>query len=195
MIPEKLLYEYQAENITLQENEVIFSEKKRADYYFQLHKGGVKVYNLNEQGKEFVQGMFYDGESFGEPPLLGNFSYPATAIAIQKTELIRISRENFIDLLRNNFNVHFKLLTTLSKRLNYKAMIMKEISVHPPEHRILTLVDFIKQKDGSTSKYQVDLTRQQIADLTGLRVETVIRACKQLETEGEIEIINRKIHR
>jgi CRP-like cAMP-binding protein len=42
---------------------------------------------------------------------------------------------------------------------------------------------------------EVDFTRQQIADLTGLRVETVIRACKALEKKGEIEIKARKIFR
>ena len=74
-------------------------------------------------------------------------------------------------------------------------MIMKEISVHTPEHRILTLINFLKEKESPNTKYLVSLRRQQIANLTGLRVETVIRAVKQLEREGEIEIIQRKICR
>ena len=41
----------------------------------------------------------------------------------------------------------------------------------------------------------VEITRQQIADLTGLRVETVIRAIKSLEKKGEVTIKDRKVYR
>ncbi len=195
MISENLLLDYGATLLDLSENELVFTEGKKANFFFQLKTGAIKMYNLNEQGKEFVQGMFGDGESFGEPPMFGGFEYPASAITIRKSILYKVPKDSFFSLLKDNFDFHLKLSAALSKRLAYKSMILKEISGHPPEHRILTLVDFLKEKDGTSSKYQVDLTRQQIADLTGLRVETVIRGFKQLEVEGEIEIINRKVYR
>ncbi|GHC52446.1 Crp/Fnr family transcriptional regulator [Ulvibacter litoralis] len=195
MIPEETLLKHQAIRVSFEENEVIFSENKRADFYFQIQTGGVKMYNLNENGKEFVQGIFYDGESFGEPPLFGDFKYPASASTISKTTLFKIGKKNFFELLKVNFDLHLHITSTLSNRLRYKSMILNEISVHPPEHRIVAFIDFLKQKEGITTKYKLDLTRQQIANLTGLRVETIIRACKQLEQDGEIEIIKHKIYR
>ena len=48
-----------------------------------------------------------------------------------------------------------------------------------------------KEEDG----YKIDLTRQQMGDLTGLRVETVIRTIKTLEKKGELKIVNRKVYR
>jgi CRP-like cAMP-binding protein len=73
-----------------------------------------------------------------------------------------------------------------------------EISTHEPEHRVLKLIDhgivyFNFQKE--TNGYLINFTRQQIGDLTGLRVETVIRAIKALEKKGELKIINRKVYR
>lgn len=58
MILENLLLEYGATLENRDASEVILSEKKRADFYFQIKTGEVKMYNLNEQGKEFVQGIF-----------------------------------------------------------------------------------------------------------------------------------------
>jgi CRP-like cAMP-binding protein len=127
--------------------------------------------------------------------LFVNFPHSATAIAIKETTIYKLSRHKFLALLRDNFEVHLKFTSNLSKQIGYKAMIMKEISVHTPEHRILTLINFLKEKESPNTKYLVSLRRQQIANLTGLRVETVIRAVKQLEREGEIEIIQRKICR
>ncbi|RMA64570.1 Crp/Fnr family transcriptional regulator [Ulvibacter antarcticus] len=195
MIPENLLETYGAECLQYGENELIFSEKRRADFYFQIKAGEVKMFNLSENGKEFLQGMFFTGESFGEPPLFGDFKYPATAITLGSSKIYRLPKAKLMELLKSNFNLHLKVTETLAKRLKYKSMIMKEISVHPPEHRILTLVDFLKKQYGDETMYKVELTRQQIADLTGLRVETVIRAFKSLESEGEIEIRNHKIFR
>lgn len=195
MIPESLLLDYGATLQKFDTSEVIVSEKKRADFYFQIKTGEVKMYNLNDNGKEFVQGFFYDGESFAEPPLFADFKYPASATAVKPTNLYKLSKSKLFDLLTHNPEINLKFTKALAKRLYYKATILKEISVHPPEHRILTLIDFLKRKYGAEELFQVELTRQQIADLTGQRVETVIRAVKQLEQKGEIKIINRKVFR
>jgi len=195
MISGILLLKYGATIENADTSEIIISEKKRADFYFQIKIGEVKMFNLNEQGKEFVQGIFYDGESFGEPPLLGDFKYPASAVAVKPTELYKLSKTRLFELLVDNPEVNLKFTKALAKRLYYKATILKEISVHPPEHRILALIDFLKNKYGTEELFQVELTRQQIADLTGQRVETVIRAIKQLEQEGELKLIKRKVFR
>lgn len=195
MIPENLLLNYGAITVNTDASEIIISENKRADFYFQIKKGEVKMFNLNEQGKEFVQGIFYDGDSFGEPPLLGDFKYPASASAVKPTELYKLSKIKLFELLTDNPEINLKFTKALAKRLYYKATILKEISVHPPEHRILALIDFLKSKYGSEELFQVELTRQQIADLTGQRVETVIRAIKQLEQNGELKLIKRKVFR
>jgi CRP-like cAMP-binding protein len=195
MIPENLLLDYGATLQNIKANEGILAEKGRADFYFQIKEGEVKMFNINEQGKEFVQGIFYDGESFGEPPLLGDFKYPASAAAVKPTTLYKLNKTSLFELLTENPEVNLKFTRALAKRLYYKATILKEISVHPPEHRILTLIDFLKRKYGTDQPFQVELTRQQIADLTGQRVETVIRAIKQLEQDGEITLIKHKVFR
>ena len=72
----------------------------------------------------------------------------------------------------------------------------QEISHEDPRHRILRLLNYLKTdiyKHTKKYSYKVELTRQQIADLTGLRVETAIRAIKKLEKEGYIKIEKRKI--
>jgi len=56
---------------------------------------------------------------------------------------------------------------------------------------------YFKKESDSNDKiiysYEVPLTRQQLACTTGLRVETVIRCIKKMETEKKVKIINGKI--
>lgn len=195
MIPEELLLDYEATLKNIAASEIILNENTRADFYFQIKTGEVKMFNVNDDGKEFVQGFFYNGESFAEPPLFADFKYPASAAAVKQTEYYKLSKTKLFELLTHNPEINLKFTKALAKRLYYKATILKEISVHSPEHRILTLIDFLKKKYGSEELFQVELTRQQIADLTGQRVETVIRAIKQLEQDGEVKIIKHKVYR
>ena len=151
------------------------------------------MFNLTEDGKEFVQGIFSDGKSFGEPPIFGNFSYPATAQSTMASKILILGKAQFYQLLKDHPESHMKLTQILCERLHYKSMIMKEVSVYPPEHRVFTLLSYLKGESNTTGIYEVKLTRLQISELTGLRVETVIRAIKKLENDQKLKIINRKI--
>jgi len=193
MISEKLLVAHGAKEIVYAKGEPILYEGQNARYYFQITFGEVKMYNITEDGKEFIQGIFEKGMSFAEPPLLGDFPYPASALANEKTELLRLSKKKFTMLLKEQPEIHLKFTTLMCIRLKYKAMIMKEVSVYPPQHRILTLLSYLKQKESPSADYIITLTRQQIADLTGLRVETVIRTIKLLVQEKKLRLQDRKI--
>ncbi len=194
MISSEILNNYAFTEKEYLKGQQIFEEGNSANFYYQVKKGEVKIYNLTFEGKEFVQGYFKDGQSFGEPPLLGSFRYPANAITIKKTVLQIISKETYLTLLKENPEVHLELTTLLSNRMHYKATIAKEVSIYPPEHRILTLLNFIKSNAKATTPFEIELTRLQISELTGLRVETVIRTIKKLAQQKKLSIINRKVY-
>lgn len=197
MIDESLLLDHGARKVSYSKGDQLFREGDAAVNFYQIASGEVKMNNYNEDGKEFIQGIFSIGQSFGEPPLLANVKYPANAEAISDVEVFQLSKENFLELLSSNPKVHLKITTTLAKRLYYKAIMVSEISSQEPEHRILRIIDYLKQVDKVEGEfnYRLDLTRQQLADLTGLRVETVIRATKSLEKKGELQIKKRKVYR
>lgn len=196
MITPDLLREAGAKNFQLKKGEWIFRHGDHARYYFQVISGQVKMSNFNEQGQEFVQGLFTDGQSFGEPPLFVDVTYPASAIASTNCELLKLAKDKFMQLLLAQPEVCMKISEHLAKRLHYKAIMASEISSHDPDHRILTLLKYLKAEMATdpNSLFAIELTRQQIADMTGLRVETVIRSIKKMQAEKLLEIQNRKVY-
>lgn len=198
MIDEKLLLDHGARKVFFSKGDQLFMEGDSALNFYQVISGEIKMNNYNEDGKEFIQGIFSIGQSFGEPPLLANVKYPANAEAISNAEVLQLPKEQFLELLASNPKIHLKITETLAKRLYYKAIMVSEISSQEPEHRILRILDYLKKHVAKTEgqfSFKVDLTRQQLADLTGLRVETVIRATKSLEKKGELQIKKRKVYR
>ncbi len=198
MIAPELLEKYGAVKKSFNKNEIIFVEGNLPANYYQIISGEVKMSNYNDDGREFIQGIFYKEQSFGEPPLFLNQNYPANAIAVDDSEVLLLSKNNFLKLLEENPAISLKIIENLAQRLYYKSVMAAEMSTQEPEHRVLKLIDhgiayFNFKKD--TNGYLINFTRQQIGDLTGLRVETVIRTIKALEKKGLLKIINRKVYR
>lgn len=194
MIDPSVLLRYQGFIKEFDKNETVFSQGEEPRYYYQIVQGKVKMNNYNEDGKEFIQGLFTDGESFGEPPLFCAVNYPANAVTLQPTRILLISKCDFFTLLENEKKSCFAILQALSSRLYYKSIMAPEISSNDSEKRILTLLHYIKDQSNANQKeFQVDLTRQQIADMTGLRVETVIRTIKEIEVKQQIRIRKGKL--
>ncbi|MFH6998430.1 Crp/Fnr family transcriptional regulator [Flavobacterium sp. FlaQc-57] len=198
MIAGELLEKYGALKKSFSKNEIIFEEGNLPSHYYQIISGEIKMSNYNDDGREFIQGIFYKDQSFGEPPLFLNQNYPANAIAVEDSEIFLLSKNTFMKLLEEHPAVSLKIIENLAQRLYYKSVMAAEMSTQEPEHRILKLIDtgiayfnFKKDENG----YLISFTRQQIGDLTGLRVETVIRTIKGLEKKGILKIINRKVYR
>jgi CRP/FNR family cyclic AMP-dependent transcriptional regulator len=196
MIDLDLLLAWGATFHNLEKGQVLFCEDDPAHFYYQVVEGRIKMCNCNEDGKEFIQGMFEAGESFGEPPLFDAGNYPASAEADETSVVIRLRKENFLQLLKENFEIHFGFTQTLARRLRFKSLISKEISSYGPLHRVSTLLQEYKKSKAVPDHelLKVELTRQQVADMTGLRVETVIRSIRELERNGHLKIERGKVY-
>jgi len=196
LIPVALLQQYKARLVNIRKDQLLISEGDPAIDYLQVETGQIKMFILNPDGQEFTQGIFQTGESFGEPALLGGFKYPSSAMAMVDSKVWRLPKPEFIELLKQNFELHLKLDQVLCKRLQYKSMILTEVSSYDPEHRLLTVLKYFKSKlpkPVGKEKVIIPFTRQQLADMTGLRVETVIRAVKKMERDCKLSLEGHKI--
>lgn len=196
MFSSKILEKYHAKLISLRKEQLLFHEGGKALDYFQVEVGSVKMFITSTNGKEFIQGIFTAGESFGEPALIGNFPYPGSVMALERAQVWKLPRDYFLQMLKENFDLHLKMDQVLCQRLRYKSMVLSEISSYEPEHRVATLLKYYKAKItaiAGVGKVTVPYTRQQLADMSGLRVETVIRTVKKMEKEGKLVLEGHKI--
>ena len=189
-----LLYTWGAIAKEYKKGEMIFCEDETANFYYQIVEGSIRMYNSNDEGKEFTQGYFSNGQSFGEPPLFIDECYPSTAEAFQDSVIVKLTKEKFLKILEEYPVIQKQFLTLMSRRIHSKAMTSKDIINQKPEFRILAFLNAHKKGKSSNQKEQIPFTRQEIANFTGLRVETVIRALSKMAKEKKVDIINHKIY-
>lgn len=178
-------------------HENVFEVGTHPKYYHQIVEGDVKLYNINEDGKEFIQGMFKAGDSFGEPPLFINEVYPSSAVTCHESVIIRLHRDHFLKLLSEYPKIQESFNYLFAKRIYSKSITASEIANNNPEHRIIAFLDSYKKSnfsDNLNTAVMIPYTRQEIANFTGLRVETVIRALIKMDECGKVSIQNRKVY-
>lgn len=189
-----LLFSYGAIAKEYKKNEVIFDEDEIANFYYQIIEGNIRMFNSNDDGKEFTQGYFSSGQCFGEPPLFIDEKYPAAAVAFQDSKIIKLSKDKFLKILDEYPSIQKQFMILMAKRIHSKAKTSKDIINQKPEFRILAFLNAHKKGTDCKTKELVPFTRQEIANFTGLRVETVIRAFAKMKACNKIEIINHKIY-
>lgn len=195
LIPANILMRYGALQKVFEKGEYIYHDGDQAKYYFQIAKGKVKVYNSNDEGKVFLQGIFTDGESFGEPPMMINERYPSSAVAITRSVVHKLNNEAFWRLLNDLSDYKQRMLMLMASRCYAKSIVTREVINQRTEHRLLAFLgDFRRKRGNPQERLLVPFTRQEIADFTGLRVETVIRTLKLMEAAGQVEIRERKLY-
>jgi len=175
--------------------ETIFMEGTAGLFYYQLVSGSARWININDDGGEFIQAMVEPGDCFGELALFDDGVYAASAVANKESIILRLCKTSFHQLLKEHPDIHLAFTQLLAQRLRFKFLLLKELAGHNPEHSISTLFSYLKTSKRNVCQKcnQVQLTRQQIANMTGLRVETVIRTIRNLHLKGSLKIAHGKV--
>ncbi len=190
-----LLFSWGAITKKYHKNEIIFSEEEDAYFYYQIVEGNIKMFTINDEGKELTQGIFSDGESFGEPPLFVNKPYPSKAITVNDCILVKLSKDKFLKIIDEYPEIQRSFLNLMASKILRKTRKTIEIINQKPEFRIMAFLNNFKEtSELSAKKTIIPFTRQEIANFTGLRVETVIRVMSKMKQLKKVDIINHKIY-
>ncbi|MFP3834595.1 cAMP-binding domain of CRP or a regulatory subunit of cAMP-dependent protein kinases [Chryseobacterium oleae] len=196
LIEQELLLSFGATIENFYPADIIFDEGSTPKYYYQIVKGRIKLNHYNENGKELILAILTSGLSVCELLLFMDKTYPVNAVVLEPSTLLRLSKVDFERMLDENVMISRNINKFLSERLYHKIIMLENNTSTHADVRILGVLNYHKSFSSEQSKYsfEVPLTRQQLASMTGLRVETVIRTIKNLEKLSKLQIRDRKIY-
>lgn len=199
MISEKLLKKRGALEKACSRGNALFSSGDRATHYYQIKKGNFKLYTQLE-GKEFIDGFFSAGESIGDSNLFTSEPYYHTAVASLNSVVLSLPKDDFLTLLSDNPSQSIAYITNLSKRSEIHSKLIAAVTCLPAEQRIVSLFkllgcEYSENGEMTSNNYAlIPFKRKDIANMLGLRVETVIRAIRNLSDTNQVVVENRKIY-
>jgi CRP/FNR family transcriptional regulator len=178
--------------------ELIFTEGETPDWFCIVTGGKVKMTKFSTDGKELILEIIQAGGPFGGIAVLQGFPYPANAVAMENTDICRVSRKNLLRLLDRFPELMSFMGAILGQRMKNSHEMMKNIALERVESRIASLL--LKLADKTAVPYDsggllidIKLTKQDIADMVGTTVETSIRTMSKFKREGLIDDAQGKV--
>lgn len=174
-------------------NEIIFIEGDRADYLPIVCSGRVKIVRFPEPGRELILGFFEHGEIFGIAPALDGKNFPATAIAVEPTQLLMLPRPALLRMMNESSEISECLTRRMCGLLRQRVSTVNILAMNSADHRIAkTLLNLAGSCDANCP-VSIPQRRQEIAEMSGLTIETAIRSIRKLEKRGYLSIVKRKV--
>ncbi len=167
----------------LRGGEFVFREEDPADNFYVVRRGRIKVLKHASSGKDFIIAFFNPGEMFGEVAVFGGKPYPASAQAVGSAQVLGVRREDFLNFITARPELSLRIIDVLGGRLRDAQSRLKDLAAERAEPRVARIMLMLSSRLGATLPF----TRQEIADMAGITVETAIRIMGHFREEGIID--------
>jgi CRP-like cAMP-binding protein len=170
---------------TYKDGEIIFSEDKYPSGIYCVHKGKIKISRSGQEGREHIVRFATTGDILGYKALLSREPFSASAIALDDCTICFIPRNQFFEAIQKNPKLSMRMLEILASDLTHS------------EERVMELAQkSVRETFGTNEEdktINVNLTREEIANIVGTATESVIRLLADFKKSGLIVLKGRKI--
>ena len=179
--------------IRVPEGRIVFGEYPRAKSFAIVISGVVKLLNAMPDGRHQIVGLQFASDFVGRP-----YSDDANLIAEAATdlELCCFSGRAFEELLEEHQDLERALLKQVLRDLDgardWMFLLGRKSAQERVSHFLLMIAERVARAGknlGQPDKaitFRLPLSRSEIADCLGLRIETVSRQLTQLKSDGVI---------
>ena len=177
--------------------EAVFREGDRADGFFIVVSGSVKICKTSEDGKEQILHILEGGQSFAEATIFEGGNFPASAEALSDSELLFFPKRPFIDLLEKDPKMALRMLGSLSKWLKRMTDLVENLALRDVEARLVFFMSEEMKSRGLPFRdgvvYEIPVGKNVLASRLGTVPETFSRTLKKLQEEGKIRVRGNQI--
>jgi len=180
-----------ADIVTIKKGQILFTEGDIANAFYVVCSGRMRVYKLSSSGREQTLMTIEAGASMAEAALFADGRYPAYSTAQDDSELIRIDRQGFIQLIEKRPQIGLNMIALLSERLRGFARKIEQLSLMGVVPR---LAEYITKNSRGKTEFALDISKGDLASLLGTVPETLSRAFAKLKSDGYIHETGNAIH-
>lgn len=171
----------------------IFSQDEKAEGFYVVQSGKVKVYKLSPDGKEQILHIFSQGHPIGEVPVFAGTTFPAHAESYEDCELLFFPRDQLRDLFARDPSLAMNMLAVLSHRLREFTSTIEDLTLKELPSRLATYLMHLQDESGGQETVHLDVSKGTLAKILGTSQETLSRVFKRMSDEAIITVERRSI--
>jgi CRP/FNR family cyclic AMP-dependent transcriptional regulator len=171
-------------------NLIIFMEGDPGEAFYYIKSGKVKVFRTYEDGREHIIHIFSKGDVFGEATLFNNVPYPASASVYEDAVIGLIKNEHLENLLKRNSELTLKIVKLLARKLVLCQNKIRDLTFNDVFSRTASQLLKLSKEHGRNEEsgivIEIQLSRQELADMVGTTRETISRVISKFKKERSI---------
>jgi CRP/FNR family transcriptional regulator, cyclic AMP receptor protein len=168
------------------------------DAFYLILAGEVKVVTRGADGRDLILAVQGAGDFFGQMALFDGQPRSASVVTTEDATFLIIYKREFLDQVKHSPSMRFKFLITLCQRFRESDKKLRDLALLDVPHRVCNALVTLGKKVGMASD-EGDLiipkrpTHQDVANRIGSSRETVTRVFNDLEKQGYISLLGRKV--
>jgi CRP/FNR family transcriptional regulator, polysaccharide utilization system transcription regulator len=177
--------------------QVLFHEGTRPLGVFCLYEGKIKVYKLGADGKEQIIRIAKESDILGYKAMISEEEYSVTAETLEDCTICFLPKNDFLHLVSESHNFNKRLMQSICHELGVMSSSLTNLAQKSVRERLaitlLMLKDTYGSDGGPGEEVEINLTREDLANIVGTATETLIRLLHDFKEEELIETKGRKI--
>lgn len=184
------------EHKNYKKGDLLFQAGETAETLFIINEGRLKLYKYTKDGKEQILHILKEGDFWGELQLLNESNFDCYAKVLEDCNICTIKKADFQNLMLKNPEMSLKVLQTVGKRLEDVERMAMMLADNDSDAKLAYLLVKLADEYGIISNDRISislpLTREEMANYTGLTKETISRKLKSFSEQHLIEVNGHK---
>jgi len=187
--------DYSKRSDLYKKGEVIFREGAYSRGLFCVNRGKVKLVRTGPSGKEQIVRFATDGDILGYNAMLSKQTLSASAVVLEDASICFVPASQFFSLIKENPSFSLKLLELTSKNWNNATRLLTDMAQKTAKQRLAEMLLWLKETFGMDEEHCIDvnLSREEIANMVGTATEALIRLIGELKKQKLIDTKGKKI--
>jgi CRP-like cAMP-binding protein len=179
-------------------DEWIYREGECARFFYLIRRGKVKIIRASVRGNEMIVGFYGHGDFIGCCCILADMKLPCTAQAVEPTEALIVSREDFHAMMRDYPDLAVRMLQETMLRLSRADNKMKELALERVDRRLVAALleldmQFGTEMPDGARLIRLKVSRLELAEMAGTTLETTSRIMSKLKRAGWVQSSRERI--
>ncbi|HVX27353.1 MAG TPA: response regulator [Parafilimonas sp.] len=175
------LYDYK-------KKQMLYTEGQRPKAVYYIKSGKIKTYKTNEDGKELITNIYSSGDFFGYTYVLEEISYKENAQVLEDAEIMHIPKDDFVALISGDSQVAKQFIKLIAHSVLDREESLLNLAYSSLRKKVAYQLIQMFEKFKTEGSNTINLSRENLAQATGIATESLIRTLSDFKSEKLIDL-------
>jgi CRP-like cAMP-binding protein len=173
---------------TFSKGDLLFQAGSPANGFYFLKRGSVRTFRKTTSGQEQTFRLKGVGDWLGFRDCMGHGNHNYDAIALESVQVCFINRELIEDLVQNDTSFQKEIFHQIAEDWKATEEQVFQLGTKQVHSRLAEIILVLDKAQGSRSTVDLNINREELASIIGMKVETLVRALTDLKTRNYISV-------